>query len=131
MKTIPFLVAIGIVLSAGCYAQHCPDPRLHQAVIGGDTIVGAVLLHHKPLLFAESQLFFSDGKAAWVGTTDKNGGFHIRHLRPDTYRLVVQGWGSTTIRISANLTKLHNGQTPFYSVQLMDDGCIGTSIDIN
>jgi hypothetical protein len=131
MNRLPSLVAIGIVLSAVCYAQHCPDPRLQQAVIGGDTIDGFVFPHHKPLKFAEVRLLFPNGKTAWTGTTDSEGGFHIRHLRPDAYRLVVQGWGSTMIRISADLTKLPNGQTVRYSVQLMDDECIGWNANTN
>jgi hypothetical protein len=126
MKALLALVAIGIGLSAVCYAEHCPDPRLQRAVIGGDTIDGSVLLHHKPLKFAQLRLFLPNGKTGWVGTTDKNGAFHIRDLRPDAYRLVVRGWGSTTIRISPDLNKLSNGQTLFYSVLLMDGGCIGT-----
>jgi len=125
------LVAIGIVLSAVCHAQHCPDPRLRQAAIGGDTIEGFVLPHHKPLKFAEVRLLFSNGKTARVGTTDNEGGFHFRHLRPDTYLLVVQGWGSTTIRISADLTKDSMGQMVSYTVQLLDSECIGTMASSN
>ena len=99
---------------------------LRQAVIGGDTIDGSVVVHEKPLKFAQVLLYFSTGKTAWVGTTDKNGAFHIRDPRPVTYRLVVRGWGSTTIRISPDLNKLPNGQTLFYSVLLTDGGCVGT-----
>lgn len=133
MKRLPSLVAIGIVLSAGCYAQHCPNPNLRQAVIGGDNVDGIVLLHHEPLKFAQLQLFFSNRKTAQVGTTDKDGRFHIRDLRPDTYRLVVRGWGSTTIRISTDpdMTKLSNGQVLFYSLLLLDDECIGTTMITN
>jgi hypothetical protein len=126
MKEVLAQVVLGIVLSSACYGKTCSDPNLQQAVIGGDTIDGSVLLHHKALKFAQLRLFFSNGKTAWVGTTDKDGGFHIRHLRPDTYRLDLRGWGSTTIRISPDLNKLPNGQTLFYSVQLMDGECIGT-----
>ena len=126
MKALLALAAIGIGLSAVCYAEHCPDPRLQLAVIGGDTIDGSVLLHHKPLKFAQLRLSSPNGKTVWVGTTDKDGEFHIRDLRPDTYRLVVRGWGSTTVRISPDLNKLPNGQMLFYSVQLTDSGCIGT-----
>ena len=109
-----------------CYARPCPDPRLQQAAIGGDRIDGIVQLHHKPLKFTRVQLFFSDGKSARVGTTDKDGRFHIRNLRPDTYRLEVRGWGHATIRMSLDLNKLVNGHTPFYFVELMDGECIRT-----
>jgi hypothetical protein len=114
-----------------CFAKHCPDPRLQQAVIGGNTIDGSVRLHQRPLGLAQLRLFFSSGGSAWVGMTDKDGGFHIRQLRPDTYRLDLRGWGSTTIRISPDLNKLSNGQTISYSVQLMDDECIGTTAATN
>jgi len=90
---------------------------MQHAVIGGDTIDGGVSLHHKPLKFAQLRLSFSNGTTAWVGTTDKDGRFHIRDLRPDTYRLDVRGWGTATIRI--------NGQQVFYTLALMDDECIG------
>ena len=126
MKEVVAQVVLGIVISSACYGKTCSDPNLQQAVIGGDTIDGSVLLHHKALKFAQLRLFFSSGKTAAVGTTDKDGRFHIRNLRPDTYRLDVRGWGSTTIRISPNLNKLPNGQTLFDSVQLMDGGCIST-----
>lgn len=131
MKGLPVLAAIGIVLSSVCYAKHCPDRRLQQAVIGGDTIEGSVRLHHKPLKFAQLQLLFPNGKTAWVGITDDDGRFHIRGLRPDNYRLEIRGWGSTTIRISPDLNKLSDGQTPFYFVQLMDNECIATTTVAN
>jgi len=121
---------IGITLfflSAVCFANHCPDKRLQHAVIGGNTIDGSVRLHHKPLRFAQVRLFFPDGRSAWVGTTEKDGRFHIANLQPETYRLDVLGWGSTTISISQELDKLPNGQTFSFSEQLMDDECIATT----
>ena len=125
-------IAITLVFfTSVCFAKRCPDPRLQQAVIGGETIDGSVRPHNKPLKFAQVGLFFSSGESAWVGKTDKDGGFHIKQLRPDTYRLDVRGWGSTSIRISPDLTKLSNGQTVFYSVQLMEDECIATGEDTN
>ena len=84
-------IAIMLVFVASvCCAKRCPDPRLQQAVIGGETIDGSVRLHNKPLKFAQVRLYFSNGESAWVGKTDKDGGFHIRQLRPDTYRLDVR-----------------------------------------
>lgn len=125
-------IAITLVfVTSVCYAKHCRDPKFQQAVIGGDTIDGSVRLHHKTLKFAQVRLFFSNGDPAWVGKTDKDGGFHIRQLRPDTYRLDVRGWGSTRIIISPDLNKLSNGQTVFYSVQLMGDECVGTTTVTN
>jgi hypothetical protein len=104
---------------------------LRLAIIGGDTITGGVLIHKKALKFAQLRLYSSTGKTAWVGMTDNDGSFHITQLPPDTYRLKVRGWGSTTIRINPDLSKLPNGQTLFYSVLLMDDGCIGTTTVTN
>jgi len=131
MKKSLALAVIGIVLSSVCYGMPCSESRLQQAVIGGNSIDGSVRLHHKPLRLAQLRLLFSNGKTAWVGATDKDGGFHIRDLRPDTYRLDVRGWGSTTIHINPDLNKLPNGQTLFYSVQLMDGECIGTTTVTN
>jgi len=131
MKKSLALAVIGIVLSSVCYGLPCSDTSLQQAVIGGNSIDGSVRLHNKPLKFAQLRLLFSNGKTAWVGTTDKDGGFHIRDLRPDTYRLDVRGWGNTTIRIKPDLSKLPNGQALFYSVMLMDGECIGTTTITN
>ena len=122
MRWVPVAFVLG---TSFCFASPCPDPRMQHAVIGGDTIDGGVSLHHKPLKFAQLRLSFSNGTTAWVGTTDKDGRFHIRDLRPDTYRLDVRGWGTATIRISADLSKLPNGQQVFYTLALMDDECIG------
>jgi hypothetical protein len=121
-------LTLDVQLEPSDYATHCPDPRLQRAVIGGNTIEGSVRLRHEPLKFAQLQLFFLNGKTAWLGTTDKDSRFHIRDLEPDTYRLDVQGWGTTMVRISPDLNKLSNGQTLSYSVQLMDDECIGTTV---
>ena len=90
-------------LTSLCFASHCPDSRLRQVVIGGDTIDGSVVLHRKALKSAQVRLYLSTGETAWVGMTDKDGSFHITRLRPDTYRLDVQGWGSTTIRLDPKL----------------------------
>ena len=122
----PFGITL-VFFTSLCYASHCPDPNLRQAVIGGDTINGSIILQKKPLRFAQLRLYFSTGKTAWVGMTDKDGSFRITHLRPDTYRLDVRGWGSATIRFNPELNKLSNGQIPDYSVQLMENECVGTA----
>lgn len=116
-----------VVFSSLCYASRCPDPNLRQAVIGGDTINGSIVLQQKPLKLAQLRLYFSTGKTAWVGMTDKDGSFRITHLRPDTYRLDVRGWGSATIRLNPDLNKFSNGQIPAYSVQLMESEYVGTT----
>jgi len=105
MKALPSLVAIGIVFSAACHAQRCPDPNSQRAAIGGDTIDGYVILQEKPLKSTQDRLLFN-GKTTWVGSTNDVGSFQIKGLRPGTYRLTVKGWGSATIRISPDLTGL-------------------------
>jgi hypothetical protein len=112
-------------------APRCPDPRLRLAIIGGDTITGGVLIHKKPLKFAQLRLYSATGKTAWFGMTDKDGSFRITHIPPDTYRLDVRGWGSTTIRLNPDLNKLPNGQIPTYWVLLMENGCVGTTTVVN
>ena len=103
MKALPSLIAIGIVLSAACYAQRCPDPKSQQAAIDGDT------------------------KTIWAGSTDDIGSFPIKGLRRGTYRLTVKGWGSTIIRINPDLThSFGNGQMLYYSLLLVDNECIWT-----
>lgn len=120
-----------VLFTSLCYASHCPDPNLRQAVIGGDTLNGSIILQKKPLKFAQLRLYFSTGKTAWVGMTDKDGGFSITNFRPDTYRLDVRGWGSATIRLNPDLNKLSNGQIPAYSVQLIENECVGTTTVVN
>jgi hypothetical protein len=131
MRALPSLVAIGIVLSAACNAQRCPDPNSQRAAIGGNTISGYVSLQQRPLKAAQARLL-SNGKTTWVGSTNDVGSFQIKGLRPGTYRLTVKGWGSATIRISPDLTKsFGNGQMPFYSLLLVDNECIETLIVMN
>jgi hypothetical protein len=118
-------IAITLVfVTSLCFASHCPDPNVRQAVIGGDTINGNIVLQQKPLKFAQLRLYFSTGKTAWVGMTDKDGSFRITHLQPDKYRLNVRGWGSTTIRLEPKLNKFANGQVPNWAVLLMDNQCV-------
>jgi hypothetical protein len=126
------LIAATLVFVASlCFASHCPDARLRQAVIGGDTIDGSVILNQKPLKSVQIRLYFSTGKTAWVGMTDKKGSFCIAHLPPDTYRLDVRGWGSTTIRLDPTVTELPNGQMSSWAVQLMDNECVGYSESVD
>ena len=126
------LVALTLLfINSLCFAVRCPDPNLRHAVIGGDTIDGSVVLKLKPLRSAQIRLYFSTGKTAWVGVTDKNGTFRITHLPPDTYRLDVRGWGSTTIRLDPKLDRLGFGQEPSFFLQLMENECVGTSTVVN
>jgi hypothetical protein len=93
-------LTIGIVFFTSLgFASRCPDPNLRQAVIGGDAINGFIVLHGKPVKFAQLRLYSSSGKTAWVGRADKDGAFAIKHLPPNTYRLKVRGWGSAIIRL--------------------------------
>jgi len=114
-----------------CFASRCPDPRLRQAVIGGDTISASVILDTKPLMFAQVRLYFSSGKTAWVGVTDKDGRFRITHLSPGSYRLEVRGWGRATILLDPKLTKEPNGQVPDWNVQLMENECVGAGFSLD
>ena len=124
MKSLPSLVAIGIVLSATCCAQTCPGPKTRQVTIGGDTIDGYVSLQQRPLKSAQVRLR-SSGKMTWVGSTKDDGSFHIKDLRRGIYSLTVSGWGSAIIRINPDLTK-SSGQTIYYSLLLVDNECIAT-----
>lgn len=131
MKVLTSLVAIGIVLAAVSYAQRCPNPNDQRATIGGDTIDGYVSLQQRPLKSAQIRLL-SNGKTAWVGSTNDLGGFRIKGLRPGNYRLTVNGWGSTTIRISPALTHpFGNGQMLNYSLRFVDNECVWTIMVMN
>jgi hypothetical protein len=118
-------------VSAGDAVPRCPDPRLRRATIGGDIIIGGVVSHTKPLKFAQVRLYFSSGKTAWKGATDKNGRFAITRMLPGFYRLEVSGWGSTTVHLSPKLDKLSNGQIPAWNLILIDNACVGTGMSVN
>jgi Carboxypeptidase regulatory-like domain len=104
---------------------------LRQAVIGGDTISGAVLMHKKPLKFAQVRLYSSSGTAAWNGTTDKNGRFTISKMQPGVYRLEVSGWGSTAVQLKPELNRGPFGQTPAWDLMLTDNACVATTEILN
>ena len=123
--TMRWLAFILLAATPLCFAgSACPDPRLREATIGGDTIEASVELHRKPFVGAQVRLYFSSGKTAWAGVTDKKGAFMVKDLPPDTYKLDVRGWGSTTVRLNQKLSITGNGQRPHFSVQLMDQECI-------
>jgi len=92
MRTLLSLFAIGLALSAGCLAQHCPDPNAQRATVGGDTIDGSVSLQQKPMTSVQVRLL-SKGKTIWTGLTDSVGSFHIKNVRPGTYRLACKEMG--------------------------------------
>ena len=112
-------------------APRCPDPRLRLAIIGGDIITGGVLIHKKPLKFAEVRLYFSSCTSAWNGRTDKNGRFAINKMLPGVYRLEVSGWGSTTVQLKPELDKGPFGQTPAWDLMLIDNACVATREILN
>jgi hypothetical protein len=109
----------------------CPDPNLRQAKIGGEAITGNVRLHNKPFGFALVWLYSVSGTFGWVGLTDKDGGFVTTKLPPGEYHLEVDGWGSTTIQLDPNLDKSFGGQNRAWSLWLMDDGCVGTGMNMD
>ena len=116
----------GAVASASSSPQ-CPDPRLRQAKIVSDTFTGSATLQRKPLKFARMRLYSSSGKIAWNGTTDKNGGFIIKKMSPGNYRLDVNGWGSTSVKLSEDVTP-HGAyrQKSYWNLALIDNACVFT-----
>ena len=118
-----------IFVTSLCLASPCPNPALRQAAIGGDTITGFVSLHNGPLRFAQVRLYFSSGKAAWHGKTDKDGMFTVAKIPPGDYRLVVQGWGRTTVQLNPELDKEFI-QTPVWNLSLEDDECVSVGFAI-
>ena len=120
----------GVILmfatSLGFAASHCPDPKLRQAAIGGDTIRGVVTLHNSALKRSNVRLHFSSGKTAWVGTTDENGRFAISSMPPGEYRLDVSGWGRTTVQLIPEPDKSMGGRLPSWVLILRDNACVVT-----
>ncbi|MGP0017421.1 MAG: carboxypeptidase-like regulatory domain-containing protein [Candidatus Sulfotelmatobacter sp.] len=118
-----------IFVTSLCLASSCPNPALRQAAIGGDTITGFVSLHDGPLKFAPVRLYFSSGKTAWHGQTDKDGMFTIAKIPPGHYRLVVRGWGRTMVQLNPELDKKFI-QTPVWNLSLEDDECVSVGFAI-
>ena len=120
--------ALPVVLTASlCLAaSRCPDPRLQDATIGGNRIIGYVVLHKKPLKFARMRLYSASGETAWIGKTDKDGGFSTTQLPPGGYRLEVSGWGIAKVRLNPELDKGPFGQIPAWSLLLIDNSCVST-----
>src|SRR5260370_10366509 len=120
-------LAFSLILKASlCLAAPlCPDPNLQQAKIGGDAITGYVLLHKKPVRFAAVRLYSPLGTFAWIGTTDKNGGFVTGKLPPADYRLEIDGWGSTSVQLDPKLDQEWRPQVPSWSLLLTDNACVG------
>jgi hypothetical protein len=124
---LTMILAVSVCLAA----PRCPDPRLRQATIGGNTITGGVLMHKKPLKFAQVRLYFSSGTTAWNGTTDKNGSFATTKMPPGDYRLEVSGWGNTTVHLNPEFNRGPFGQIPAWNLLLMDNTCIATTETLN
>jgi hypothetical protein len=119
-----------LALSLCVTASHCPDPKLREAAIGGNTINGGVVLHKKPVKFAKVRLYSSSGEAAWIGKTDKNGTFKTAQLSPGDYRLEIGGWGTTTIHLNPEIDKGRH-QKPAWSIFLFDNACVATTQIMN
>ena len=110
----------------------CEDPRLQKAVIGGDAIVGTAFRKPGQFLRSARVHLYLDNKLIWVGTTDKNGGFKIRHLDPDTYELSVAGWGRGEVQLKPEVTmRRKNGQVPAFYLMLIEDTCVAVTAIMN
>ena len=120
-----FLLTLILAATLCSAASRCPDPKLQEAVIGGNTINGGVVLHKKPLKFAKVRVYSSSGKTAWIGKTDKNGAFKTVQLTPGDYRLEISGWGSTTIHLNPEIDRGLR-QTPSWNILLVDNACVAT-----
>jgi hypothetical protein len=119
------LIFAASLCSAG---SRCPDPRQRQASIGGDTIRGGVILHKKAVQFSQVRIYFSSGKTAWVGITDRNGNFTSTELPPGKYRLDIERWGSFTVQLDPNFHKATGNKTPLWSLFLNDHACVMTAM---
>jgi len=103
---------------------------LQEAVIGGNTIDGGVVLHKKPVKFARVRVYSSSGEIAWIGKTDKDGTFKTAQLPSGDYRLEISGWGSTTIHLNPEIDKGIR-QTPIWNILLTDNACVATIQFVN
>jgi hypothetical protein len=126
-------LAVALILKASlCIAAPlCPDTRLRQAKIGGESISGYVLLEEKPLIFTLVKLYASPGVAAWVGFTDIHGEFATGKLPPADYRVEIGGWGTTNVELDPRADHQFGGQVPNWSLAFMDDGCVSAGMTMD
>src|SRR4029077_3352391 len=131
MRRLALVLILAASLCVG--ATRCPDPRLRQAVIRGDTIAGSVVRRNKALMFAPVRLYSSSGKTAWVGKTwktDKDGRFTIHKVPQGEYRLDVSGWGSTNVQLNPRRGDEGVGnKIPVWNLFLIDNACIVTGME--
>jgi hypothetical protein len=125
-----FLLTLILAATLCNAASRCPDPKLQEAVIGGNTINGGVVLHKKPVKFAQVRVYSSSGEIAWMGKTDKDGAFKTTQLPSGDYRLEISGWGSTTIHLNPEIDKGIR-QTPVWNILLTDNACVATIQFVN
>jgi hypothetical protein len=128
MRRLALVLILAASLCVG--ATRCPDPRLRQAVIRGDTIAGSVVRRNKPLMFATVRLYSSSGKTAWVGKTDKNGRFTINKVPQGEYRLDVSGSESTNVQLNPRRGDEGVGnKMPVWNLFLIDNACVVTGME--
>jgi len=110
------------------FGSACTDPAQRHATIGGaGAIAGYVYpdgtLDGEPLKFAEVHVYSSSGQLAYVGKTDKNGWFTTGSLYPGNYRVVIDGWGRTSVRLRLALTE-GEGLPGISSLLLVENECV-------
>ena len=116
-----------ILASSLCTAgSHCPDPTQRQATINGQSFIAGSVYRdatgQKPLKFARVQVYSSLVQPGYTGETDKDGWFTTGPLLEGNYRLVVSGWGSTTVRLSPEQEHVELGGG--HALILRDHECV-------
>jgi hypothetical protein len=116
---------LSIALVSSCFAtSSCPDSKMRQAIVGGDSISGVVLLNGKTLKSALVRLNSVRGKfARGMTRTDENGKFTLHKIAPGKYFLNVHGWGTTSIQVSPKADR-NFIQRPNWWVILTDNECV-------
>jgi Carboxypeptidase regulatory-like domain len=125
-------LAVSLVFFASsCFAaSRCPDPKMGQAAVGGDSISGVVLVHGEPFQFAVLGLYSTSGKLIRTATTNKKGRFTLPKLAPGKYSLNVPDWGSTSFQVSPKLDR-DFPQKPNWFVTLTDNECVSAGVSVD
>jgi hypothetical protein len=124
MKAVLLLLMSGWVVAA-----ECPQGWRKSAEIGGDRISAYVSKGGTPLRSARVRLY-SKGKLLGTYRTNGNGGINIYNLSEGEYKLAIEGWGSTTIRIDPKLDLQSWPQQPSWSISLSDHGCVAVRMSV-
>jgi len=102
-------------------AGACWQTNRPTAVVYGDYLQGHVFRNGKPLVHSKVVIRGASQELQIEGSTDADGRFVLRQVRPAKYRLFVYGWGVADVDVQPASVKIGNKILKLVSVA---DGCL-------